>query len=136
MWWQSPCGCKHSGRNVANNMLFDDIRNGRPPIDMMLILFIQTPSLRVPVFISIPIKVHMFYHVYVVMRSSPNRHIRSRQMCHVFLCCAALGRCHKILIGPVLCACTHDIAVFIIFGGILAPLDSMRPSRMYLAMLG
>lgn len=136
VWWQTVCGCMHSGRNVANNRLFGDIGNGCPLVGRMLSFFIHTWSLRMLVFIHVPIKLHMFHNVHAVMRSSPNRHIRSWQVCSIPLYSVAPWCCHESLIGLVLYACTPEIAVFIIFSGILAALGSMRPFRMHRARLG
>ena len=134
MQLQGAYGCRHSGKSVADNMLFR-IYIGRPPIGMMLGLFLHSPSLRLQVFVHVHVKEHMFHRVHAVKRSSPDRHTRSRQVCHGPPCSVAPGRRNVSLFGPVRCTYIHDIAVFVIFGGILAPLGCMRPSRAHRSRL-
>ena len=102
---------------------------------MMLGLFVHSPSLRLQVFVHVHVKEHVFHRVHAVKRSSPDRHTRSRQVCHGPPCSVAPGRRNVSLFGPVRCAYTHDIAVFVIFGGILAPLGCMQPSRAHRSRL-
>ena len=128
LYVQSACGCRHSEKSVVNNKLLR-IHIGRPPVSRMRGLCVHSPSLRLQIFVHVPVKEHVFHRVHAVKRPSPDRHTRSRQVRPIPPCSSAPERCHIILFVPVRCACTHDITVFVVFGGILAPLGCMRPSR-------
>lgn len=131
---------------ASDNGLIGDIAVGCPAVSTMFTILEHIPSLWMLNCIAFPINVNKFHYVAAINMISQPRRIWSCNGYHAFPRSSILRIvwysiilpmcCIHSPIMPIMCICTHNIPVFIIFILVLVLLVWWQPSKMQRLNLG